>query len=553
MLSLILMTTLYVVMINFEHEESIKQNLKSNNETFIRLINSGAVTDMESYFTGFQNSNIRMTLIDSNGIVVKKSDALPYDLDNHSSRKEIEDAKRYGNGYSVRYSETLEKAMLYYATSFDNKYIIRSSMPMELLAGFEKEYIKYYVIIVFIVILISVMFSHKLSGNIVKPIKNLEFITSKIAKGEYDRRLRIKSQDEIGNLANTFNHMADRLQHTLRDSMEKHNKLEAILKSMDSGVIAVDKNYRVIMINPYAMKIFGIDKDIIGNNLMNSVRDYELEDIFKNTDDSKEITILWPEKRSLKIKTADIMNDSRHIGTVAVVQDITDIKRLENMRSQFVANVSHELKTPLTSIKGFAETLKYVDNKETKDKFLSIIDDEVNRLTRLISDILTLSDIEKQKNFTIIEDINVKKVLESIYHLMKNTADKKRVHLSSACSDNIILSGDNDKFKQMLINLIDNAIKYSDEGDSVFVEAKIEESLCVITIEDTGAGIPKKHIPRLFERFYRVDKARSRARGGTGLGLAIVKHIVLSFKAEIFVESEVGKGTKFTVKLPLER
>jgi two-component system phosphate regulon sensor histidine kinase PhoR len=424
-------------------------------------------------------------------------------------------------------------------------------MNIEVVTGFEGEYLKYYLVVLIMVFCIAALFSSKLSYIIVKPIKDLEFITTRIAKGELDRRVIINSQDEIGQLANTFNNMADRLQYTVKDSLEKQNKLEAILKSMDSGVIAVDRGHRVIMVNPYAQKIFGIKKDIIGRNLMESIRDYELEEVFKNNEESKEIIILWPKKRVLKIKTADVMSDKEHIGTVAVVQDITDIRKLENMRSQFVANVSHELKTPLTSIKGFAETLRYVENQETREKFLTIIDDETDRLTRLISDILTLSDIEQHKEFKQKEDIDVISSINDVYNLMKNTADKKNISLQLETKDNPVIYGEKDKFKQMLINLIDNAIKYSEQGDYVFIGTKIIEDKCLITVEDTGVGIPKEHIPRLFERFYRVDKARSRARGGTGLGLAIVKHIVLNFSGEIFVESELGKGTKFIVKIPL--
>lgn len=551
-LSLALITALYMTIINYQHEEAIKKNLKDNNELIIRLIKSDIISDLDGYFKSFNEFSFRMTLIDKNGVVLKDSEALPGEMDNHNLRKEVVDARKYGNGYSVRYSKSLQKAMLYYATAFDDGYIIRSSMPMEVVIGFEGRYLKYYLVVLGVVFLISVLFSSKLSYVIVKPLKDLEFITSRIAKGEYDRRINIRSQDEIGHLSRTFNHMADQLQYTLKDSLEKQNKLESILKSMDSGVIAVDKNYRVIMVNPYAQKIFGIKKDIIGKNLMDSVRDYELEEIFKSNKESKEIIILWPEKKDLKVKTADIISDKQHIGRVAVVQDITDIKRLENMRSQFVANVSHELKTPLTSIKGFAETLRYVEDKNTREKFLSIIDDETDRLTRLISDILTLSDIEQHKEFKIQEVIDVKIAINNVYNLMKNTADKKDVKLGVVCNEFIEIVGDEDKFKQMLINLIDNAIKYSEVGDSVFIRAKSEGSVCIISVEDTGVGIPKEHIPRLFERFYRVDKARSRARGGTGLGLAIVKHIVLSFKGEILVESEVGKGTKFIVRIPLK-
>ena len=276
----------------------------------------------------------------------------------------------------------------------------------------------------------SIWFSLKLSYIIVKPITDLIFITSRISKGEFRRRARILSDGEIGQLAKNFNEMADKLEFTLNEVTDKQNRLEAILQSMDSGVIAVDRKNKVIMINPYAKKMFGITKDIIGQNLLDNIRDFELENIFHQSDDDyKEIKIVWPQERELRIKTADIINRSEHIGTVAVVQDITEVKKLEKMRTQFVANVSHELKTPLTSIKGFAETLKYVDDAETKEKFLNIINEEAERLTRLITDILTLSHIEQQKEVKN-EKIDVNKIVEDVYNLMKNIADVKGIQLS---------------------------------------------------------------------------------------------------------------------------
>lgn len=551
-LSLALITALYMTILNFQHEESTKMRLKNNNEICINLISNNLISNLNTYFKTFKDSEFRVTLIDKNGSVIEESHADIENMDNHNNRKEVIEARKYGDAYSARYSSSLNKTMIYFATAFGDGYVIRSSMPIEVITGFDGKYLHYYFLVLAMVFAISIFFSSKLSYIIVRPIKDLEFITSRVAKGELDRRVSINSNDEIGQLAKTFNRMADRLHETLKDSIGEQNKLEAILKSMDSGVIAVDKNYRVILINPYAEKIFGIHKNIIGKNFMDNIRDYELEKVFKTSEENKEITILWPERRVLKVKTADIISEKEHIGTVAVVQDITDIRKLENMRSQFVANVSHELKTPLTSIKGFAETLRYVEDTTTKEKFLDIIDDETDRLTRLISDILTLSDIEQHKEFKVREDIHVIQCLTDVYNLMINTADKKDISLEIFTEGNPTVVGDNDKFKQMLINLIDNAIKYSEEGDSVKIDAKIENSKCIISIEDTGVGIPKEHIPRLFERFYRVDKARSRARGGTGLGLAIVKHIILSFRGEIFVESEVGKGTKFTVSIPLK-
>ncbi len=548
-----MITALYMTIINYQNEENIKKSLKINNELAMNLLETDVILDKSIYFKNFNKSDFRVTLIDVEGKVIYDSDALPEDMDNHNQRKEIIEARKFGNGYSVRFSKSLKKTMMYYASSLKDGYVIRSSMPMEVVTGFEGKYLKYYLIVLIIVFSISVIFSSKLSYVIVKPIKDLEFITARIAKGKYDRRVCINSNDEIGQLANTFNYMADRLQYTLRDSIEKQNKLQAILKSMDSGVIAVDRKNRVIIINPYAQKIFGVKKEIIGHNLMDCIRDYELEDIFKNNIEYKEIKILWPEEKILKVRTADIISNKEHIGTVAVVQDITDIRRLENMRSQFVANVSHELKTPLTSIKGFAETLRYVEDVKTREKFLGIIDDEAERLTRLISDILTLSDIEQNREVKVKEIINVNSAIKDVYNLMKNTADTKGIGVELTIKNSPKICGDKDRFKQMLINLIDNAIKYSESGDKVYIGSEIKEEKCIVWIEDTGFGISEEHIPRLFERFYRVDKARSRARGGTGLGLAIVKHIVLSFEGEIYVESELGHGTKFIVEIPLLR
>ncbi|WP_055667940.1 two-component system histidine kinase PnpS [Desnuesiella massiliensis] len=552
--SLIVITSLFIVISNYQYVENMKNNLKLNNEMLYKLINEDALKSQEQFFENGRNqSEIRITLIDKEGNV--KYDSLKdyRGMENHNLRKEIIEAREKGEGSSIRYSDTTGKNMIYYATKLQDGSIIRTAMALENIKMLQNYYLKYYFAILIMVIIMAVILSSKLTHVIVEPIKDLQFITSRIAKGEYDRRVNIKSKDEIGELGRTFNNMADRLQLTLSDVIDKQNRLEAILKSMDSGVIAVDKNYKVIMINPYAKKIFGVDEDIIGQNLMDNIRDFEFENVFKNNkDEYTEIKILWPSERELRIKTADIINQNQHIGTVAVVQDITDIKRLENMRSQFVANVSHELKTPLTSIKGFAETLRYVEDSANKEKFLNIINDEAERLTRLINDILILSDIEQHRDDRM-EEIDVTASLKNIYYLMKNTADKKNIKLELMVKDQCNICGNEDRFKQMIINLVDNAIKYSEREDEVSIICSKLKDKCVITVKDTGVGIPREHVSRLFERFYRVDKARSRANGGTGLGLAIVKHIILSFKGTIEVKSELGKGSEFIVRIPLYR
>lgn len=546
-------TLLFVVIENREYIENMEQTLKLNNQIIIDVIKYQTSENKSSFSVKkFKNTIIRETLIDKSGKVISDSVASEGSMGNHNSRKEIQEARRNGTGYDIRLSDTTNKKTLYFATVFGDGYIIRSALTMKAIKGFESNYLKYYIIIMIFSILLSVLFAEKLSKSIVRPIQKLQHATSSIASGNFGNRVRIKSSDEIGQLAKTFNNMADKLQITLEDSVDKHNKLEAILKSMDSGVIAVDMDYRIIMINPYAKRIFGIHKDIIGKDLMDEIRDFELEDVFKSEEDNyREIKILWPREKILRIKRAYIINGSKRIGKVAVVQDITDMKKLENMRSQFVANVSHELKTPLTSIKGFAETLKYVEDEEDKNRFLNIIDDEADRLTRLINDILTLSHIENNEmDESVIIEAN--HIIEDICCMMKASAEKKHIEIQKTLCEAPNIAGDPDRFKQMVINLIDNAVKYTDNGGTVKVSTDVSDGSYLISVEDNGVGISEKHQERLFERFYRVDKARSRSAGGTGLGLAIVKHIVLGFDGTIELESEVGKGSRFTVRIPVD-
>lgn len=549
--SLMIITTLFVLIVNSQYIEYAKGDLKSYNNIIINMFDNENISDKEKFIkNSFKNSEIEITLIDYSNKTIYSNKDIELNYNNESIKPEILDALSLGYGNNIRYRDNSTINYVFYATKYRNRYIIRSSIPLKNISGFEGKYVRYYIIVMIIAFAMSLIFSSKISYVIVKPIKDLQYITSRIAKGDLDRRVNVSTKDEIGKLGITFNNMADKLQVTINEVVDKQNRLEAILKSMDSGVIAVDKNNKVIMVNPYAKEIFGINKNIIGLNLMDCIRDFELDSVFKDINETnKEIKILWPKERELRIKTAEIINFNEKIGKVAVVQDISDIKKLENMRTQFVTNVSHELKTPLTSIKGFAETLRYVEDKETRDKFLNIIDDESDRLTRLINDILILSDLENNKEFKI-EDIDVNNVIKDVIYLVRNAAEKKNITINSELNVIPIIKGDKDKFKQMLINLVDNSVKYTDNGGHINIGSLAENNNYKIWVEDTGVGIPREHIERLFERFYRVDKARSRVQGGTGLGLAIVKHIVLSFNGTIDVESELGKGSKFTVKIP---
>lgn len=547
--SLVVVTSSFIAISNYQYIENSKANLKHYNDIIATLIIPNETDKYEKLQEAKKlDHSIRVTYIQKDGKVLFDTDANADRLDNHLSRYEVVEAIKNGEGSSVRYSNTLKLNLMYFATRLPDGNIVRTSIPLENIKIFQNENIKYYIVTSIFVILISIIISLKLTKFIIDPLKELEVITAKIAQGELDRRVRISEISELGRLGMSFNKMADRLESSLAESFDKQNRLEAILKSMDSGVIAVDKNHKILMVNPYAKKIFGIKDDIIGQQLMDHIRDFEFDNVFNASEGCKEIKIIWPQEKELRVRTADIINGTEYIGTVAVVHDITDIKKLENMRSQFVANVSHELKTPLTSIKGFAETLKYVEDDANRQKFLDIINDEAERLTRLINDILILSNIEQRYEIEK-EEFNPEEIIENVCTMMKIEAENKDIKLSMDLKNNYKIKGNPDKFKQMMINLIDNALKYSEKGASVLVTSRSLEDTVIFTVEDTGIGIPEKDIPRLFERFYRVDKARSRAKGGTGLGLAIVKHIVKMMNGSIDVESKVGLGTKFTIKV----
>jgi len=551
--SLIITAILVILVSNYEYEDNVRQSLKLNNELVINVLKNQDTAGLKDFFAlSIKNSEMRETLIEKDGKVLSDTEADPATMDNHNSRQEVIDARKNGTGYSIRYSNTTKMETMYYATIFGDGYVVRSAIAMDSITSMLWTYGRIYIVIMLASLLVTLIFASRLARALVKPVKDLEDATHRISQGDLHERVKVHSDDEIGDLAVTFNYMADRLENSFKDTTQKQTELEAVMKSMDSGVIAVDRDFRVMMINPHAKKIFGINRDIIGEKLVNTVRDFELEDIIKNKEYVRELTIFWPVKRDLRIKTADIIYGGEHMGTVAVIHDITDIKKLENMRSQFVANVSHELKTPLTSIKGFAETLRYVEDPETREKFLNIINDEAERLSRLISDILTLSQIEQTRSIKD-DPVDVSGSISQVVMLVKNSADKKKIRLVTSGDKIQGLYGDPDLFKQMLINLVDNAVKYSGEGSEVVISTRMEDGSGIISVSDNGIGIPKEHLERLFERFYRVDAARSREQGGTGLGLAIVKHIVLRFKGTIDVDSEPGRGSTFTVKLPLKK
>lgn len=514
-----------------------------------------------------ESGGVRVTLIQNDGSVSYDSGRDWSQMENHKDRPEVKLALEGKIGISQRYSSTIGMDMYYVAVLFENvgnEYVLRVSLPLAKIAEANRRTLIDIALVSLVGILLSIGVGGQVSQRITRPIKDLTAITKRVANGHYDERIYIKSGDEMGELAHNFNVMSDEINKRIMEIKDRHVKTNAILSSMINGVIAVDNNKNVMFVNSSAEQMFNFkESDIVGKHILKVLRNNKLDDQIHNMISNNilmriEIEVDEPERRIFNLYSNPIVSSefgNEKIGVVIIIQDVTEMKKLENMRKDFVANVSHELKTPLTSIKGFVETLLdgAADQSEVREKFLGIIDVEVERLNSLIEDLLVLSEIEKNETVANPEEINIFHSTQNIMEMLSEVAKAKGISLLYNCGDVLpTLSGSEGWFKQMVVNLVDNAIKYSNEDGEVRVNITHEEDKIRLSVKDKGVGISEEHLDRLFERFYRVDKARSRSIGGTGLGLAIVKHVVISFGGTIDVKSELGEGTEFIVKLPLE-
>ncbi len=564
-------------MLEINYSDDIKNNLVSNMKLTKEFIGEAMLADpvlLDQYLNEIRTvTNARITVIDASGKVLADTESNAADMDNHLNRQEVKEAIEAGLGLSKRYSDTLKVNFQYAAIPIHKDGtlvgILRLSKPLYEIQKMTQRMYLNVLIAVLAGALIASFLGYKISENITMPIKEITYTATRIARGQLDKRINLKTDDEIAILADAINHMASTLSESIGSLQDKNAKLEAFMSSVVNGIIAIDSNERILFINPIAARMLNIqEKDVTGKHFLQAVRNNQIDNYLKeiikqNRFFDVEIVLDYPAEKILKLYTNPIKYVDRGdlAGIIITIQDITELRKLERMRTEFVANVSHELKTPLTSIKGFVETLKSgaLEDKEDSLRFLNIIEDEAERLYRLISDILSLSELEHRKHRGVPERIDVRHTVQEVISILKSQADKKGIQLETDLQESIdSLYGDPDRFKQMLINLVDNAVKYTPDRGKVNVEAyqhvneTTGEKRIIIDVIDNGIGIAKEHVPRLFERFYRIDKARSRRVGGTGLGLAIVKHIVLSFDGEIEVESEVGKGTRFTVSIPIE-
>lgn len=391
-------------------------------------------------------------------------------------------------------------------------------------------------------------------------IQNVMFALDEFSDGNFDARVDpLPGKSEV---VIEYNAIIARIENRIIQQRSRNHALSVVMTQMQNGIIAVDQDLRVILVTPVAKKLLGIIGNPEGALITEASKDVRLDDVFTEamqqrgvyTNDVAARRAVGRGHRPLRLYVSPMRKEGKVVGALAMVEDITELRRLEQVRTDFAANVSHELKTPLTSIRGFVETLQAgaIDNPPMAHKFLRIIMLETERLTRLINDILSISKLESGDNEVAIERLRLDKMAYDVCDMLMIHAGEKKVQINVHMNEKpIYIMGNPDRVEQMLINLIENAIKYNKPEGSVTVQVFSNDKEANVTISDTGIGIAEEHLPRMFERFYRVDKGRSRQMGGTGLGLAIVKHIIRSMSGEIEVHSKLGEGTEFLVTLPL--
>jgi two-component system phosphate regulon sensor histidine kinase PhoR len=515
-----------------------------------------------------KESGTRITVIAPSGTVLADTEEAPSKMDNHRRRAEIAtafDKRRVGE--SLRFSNTMKQHYKYVAVPLveNNEVVavVRASKPVTVINAALRSFDRQFTVAGIVAVVLIVAVSWLIARRVCRPVESMTGAAQQFAEGQLDHRIEPSGPREFCELAIAMNRMAEQLGERIDTISRERNQRDAILGSMEEGVLALDKNGRVIEVNPAAAEILSFDAGTARSRLLHEVvRQRELLDFVDAA-----LTAEEPGRRDVVLRgdgdkhlhlSGAILRDigGKTIGLLVVAHDMTQVRRLERVRSEFITNVSHELRTPLASIKASAETLQdgALADAENAQRFVETIVKQSDQMMALIDDIFSLARVEKGSAARSVErqPCRIAEILESAAGACRHFAEQKGIRVTITCHEGVTANVNPLLIQQAVVNLVDNALKYSDSGSEVRLAADSSPDGLTIKVSDDGCGIDPIHLPRIFERFYRVDKARSRDLGGTGLGLAIVKHIALAHGGNVCVESEVGRGSTFCMHLPIQ-
>ena len=502
-------------------------------------------------------ASTNLDFVDKNAMDVLEKSVILSSLNNRVTEKDIQSdnadsyrIKHMAFSYKEDQSDNLDY-IIYGRASLDSVYRTLSNSTVILLRA------------TVIALLVTMVLGYLMAGSITVPINQLTMKALKMAKGDFRQRVTVKSDDEIGQLGSMFNYLTEKLDTTLLEISSEKSKLNAIIKHMEDGLVAIDGKGQIIHYNPSFLSMLNLrEKDLTDKSYDKIIDDYskdlEYGAILQKSISNSSENIIFEnnKKRILKASPALFRDEAGRIsGAIVVFQDITESQRLEDMRREFVANVSHELKTPITTIKSYSETLLCgaLEDKELSKSFVEVIENEADRMSSLVKDLLQLSHMDYEKVVWEMHHLDLREIVTDSVRKLEVHFQNKNQRLNMQISDEAVpIYADRGKIQQVIINLLTNAIKYTPENGNIRISAQVVDKNAIFEVQDSGIGIPKEDIKRIFERFYRVDKGRSRAQGGTGLGLSIAHNIIKQHKGSIKVSSELEKGSIFTVYFPVD-
>jgi len=521
------------------------------------------IASLRAWVEQMAASGVRVTVITKDGLVLADSQSDPQTMENHAGRPEIRDALASGDGRSIRHSVTINRDLLYYAVRQNmpggSPIVLRFALPLETVDEVLSSFRRSLWLASFVILLLAGAASLLISRTFSDRVERLKEFSRRVAEGDFRPLPADSSGDALEALAASLNQTAARLDRTIRTLTEERNLSSAILGSMLEGVAVVNASERLLFANRGFAEILELDvPPQSGRALVEVVRQTELIEavrrVLGGAPRVEAEIITGTLRQHFFAATVAAVRAGETSGAVIVLHDITDLRKLERVRRDFIANVSHEFKTPLTAIQGFAETLLAgaVDDPQNRGRFLGIILEHSRRLARLTDDLLKLSKMDADRLELEIRRLSVSQLIESCLETAQHRAAEKDIRISVNIAEHLPeIAGDRRQLAEVLQNLLDNATQYTLPGGQIMVSAETSDAEVVFTVSDTGIGIPQADQPRIFERFYRVDAARSREVGGTGLGLAIAKHLVEVHGGRIWVESEVGQGSQFHFSVPL--